>query len=68
MLIEKSKVDILFLDDAPALHVLDVRSKNPQEVWDAFCNTRIGVLGQPESIQTGEGGELGNKVWTDLYS
>ena len=52
---EKLQVDLLFLDDIIVLHVLDlfsrysllapVRSKNPEEVWDAFCNSWIAVFG-----------------------
>ena len=48
-------------------HILwiPVRSKNPQEVWGASYNSRIGISGQPESIQTDEGGEWKNDVRAD---
>ena len=46
---EKSQAGLLFFDYAIALHVMDVfskiplliavRTKNPQEVWDAFCSS-----------------------------
>ena len=46
---ERVQMDLLFLDDLIALHIMDVfskysiltrvRSKNPQEVWDAFVSS-----------------------------
>ena len=63
---EKMQVDLLFTGDIIALHVVGVspkylsltpaRSKNPQEVWDAFSSLRIGVIGPPESVQMSGGG------------
>ena len=63
---EKLQIDLLFLGDIIVLHVLDLlsrysllapaRSKNPEEVWDAFCNSWIAVFGKPRIIQMGEGG------------
>ena len=41
-------------------------SKNPQEVWDVLCASRIGVFGQPQSIRIGEGGEGKYDVWAVL--
>ena len=75
---EKLQIDLLFLDDLVALHVMDmfskysllipVRSKNPQEVWGAFCNSWLSVFGQPKGIQLDEGGEWKNEIWLDLCS
>ena len=58
------QVDLLFLDDIIALHVMDVfsrytlfipvRAKNPVKVWGAFCNLWIGVFGPPFCIQMEE--------------
>ena len=78
---EKLQVDLLFLDDLIVLHVLDLfsrysllvpaRSENPEEVWDAFCNSWIAVFGKPRIIQMDEGGERKNDLWaylcTDRY-
>ena len=47
---------------------IPVRSKNPQEVWGACRNSRIGFVGQPQIIQMGEGEEWQSEVWTDLLS
>ena len=54
---EKVQVDLLFLGDLIALHVLDVfprysllvpvRPKNPEEVWDTFCTSWLAALGNP---------------------
>ena len=54
---EKLQVDLVFSDDIIALHVIDafpmdsiiipVRAGSPQEVWDAFCSSWIGVFGPP---------------------
>ena len=64
---EKLRVDLLSLHDILAFHVMGVfseysllipvRTKNPQEVWGAFCNSRIGVFGPPQCIQMDEVGE-----------
>ena len=53
----KLQAGLLFLGDIVALHVMDVfskysplipvRTKNPQEVRDAFCGSWIGVSGPP---------------------
>ena len=61
-----------FLDDVIALHVmgafskysslLPIRSTNPQEAWDVFCNPRIGIFGRPKSIQMDEGGVCGYRA------
>ena len=58
---EKLQEELPFLGDIIALHVMDVfstysllipaRTKNPQEVWDASCSSRIGVFGRPLGIQ-----------------
>ena len=60
-------VDLLFLGDIIALHVMalsskyspliPVRTKTPQEVRDAFYASRVGVFGPPMIIQMDEGGE-----------
>ena len=65
-----------FLDDIIALHVLALfsrysflvpdRLKNPGEVWDAFCTSRIAEFGKPHSIQMDEGGEWKNELRVDL--
>ena len=75
---EKSREDLLFSGDIIALRAMDVssqyslskpaRSKNPQEVWNSFRNSRGGVFGQPRSIQVDEGGGRKNEVRTDLRS
>ena len=75
---EKSQVDLLFLDDIIALRILDVfskysllipvRTKNPQEVWDASRRPRIWVFGHPVSIQLGEGSEWENELSAELRS
>ena len=48
--------------------LIAVSSKHPQEVWDAFFSLRIGVLGHPQSIRMGEGGEWKDAVRADLRS
>ena len=73
---EKLQADFLFPDNLTALRAVAVfskyspltpaRSKNRQEVSDAFCNSRIGVFGQPQLIQTQESGAWKNEVRTDL--
>ena len=73
---EKLQVDLLFLDDLIALHIMAVfpkysiltlvRSKNPLEVWDAFVACWIGIFGPPKAIQMDEGGEWKNEVWADF--
>ena len=70
------RLDLLFLGDIIALRVMDVfskysilaraRSKNPQEVWDAFLSSWVGVFGAPKSLHLGEGGEWKNDLWRDL--
>ena len=61
------RVDLLFLDGAIALRIMDVfskysiltraRPKNPQELWDAFLSSWVGVFGSPKSLHLDEGGE-----------
>ena len=73
---EKAQVGRLFLDDLIFAHVmgvfsdfsllLPVQSESPREVWDVFCRGRLGTFGPPKCIQTGEGGEWKNQIWTDL--
>ena len=60
MFSERLQTDLLFLGDINALHIMDVfpkysiltrvRSKNPQEVWDAFLASWVGVFGAPKSL------------------
>ena len=77
MFYEKLRAGLLFLADLIALDAMDafpeysflkpVRLKNPREVWGAFRNSRIGVFGPLQGIQTDEGiREWGNEVWTEL--
>ena len=57
---ERVQMDLLFLDDIIALRIMDVfskypiltrvRSKNPQEVWDAFISSWVGVFGAPKCL------------------
>ena len=57
---EEVQADFSFFGDIIALHVMDVyskysapipvRTKNPQEVWDACCSSWIGVFGLPLSF------------------
>ena len=73
---ERLQMDLLFLDDIIALHIMDVfskysiltrvRPKNPQEVWDAFLASWVGVFGAPKSLHLDEGGEWKNDLWRDL--
>ena len=73
---EKLRADLLFPDDLTALRALDVfpkysllmpvRSKDPREVWGALRNSRIGVCGQPQSIQIARGGVWRNELWADV--
>ena len=75
---EMVQVDLLFLDDIIVVHAMDVfskcsllhqvKSKNPQEVWDAFCAGWLGTFGPPKSTQMDEGGEWKNEIWTDYCS
>ena len=75
---EKLQVDFLFSDAIAALHVMDVfsmyspvppaRPKNPQEVWGAISNLRIGIFGPPKCIQMDEGKGRKDEVWTDYCS
>ena len=68
-------IDLLFLDDIIALHVMDAvsenpsltpaRSENPKEARDVLSSLRVGFFGLPTRIQVDEGGEWGNEVWTD---
>ena len=74
----KLQVGLPFLDDITALRVIGVFSeyslllpvcaKNPQEVWDAFCISWIGVSGAPFCIQMDEGGKRKHELWTKLRS
>ena len=42
------------------------RSENPQEVWDAFTSSWVGVFGAPKCLHLDEGGEWENDLWRDL--
>ena len=78
MFIERLLADLLPPDDLIALRAMDVfpeysflipaRTMYLQELWGIFCNSRIGVSGHPQSIQTGEGGDRRNEMWTDSCS
>ena len=78
MINEKLLADLSLPDDTIAAHVMDVfskyrhlisvRTKNPQEVRDAFCISRIGVFGPPMSIQMGEGGEWDHQIIVPWFS
>ena len=69
-------MDLLFLGDVITLRIMDVfskysiltrvRSTNPQEVWDAFLSSWVGVFGISESLHLDEGGERENDLWRDL--
>ena len=73
---EKSQVDLLFLGDVFALHIMDlcsrysplipVRTEGPQEVRDAFCSSEIGIFGPPWIIQLDEDGEWKTELWAEL--
>ena len=73
---ERLQMDLLFLDDIIALRfygcLFEVfrshpfRSKNPQEAWDAFLSSWVGVFGAPKSLHLDEGGERKNDLWRDL--
>ena len=62
---ERLQMDLLFLGDIITLHIMDVfskysmltrvRSKNPQEVWDAFLSTWARVFGIPKCLHLDEG-------------
>ena len=62
---ERLQMDLLFLDGIIALHIMGVfskysiltrvRSKNPQEVWDAFISSWVGVFGPPKCLHLDEG-------------
>ena len=72
---ERLRMDLLFLDDITALRIMDVfpkysiitrvRSRNPQEVWDTFLSSWVGVFGAPKSLHLDEGGEWKNDPWRD---
>ena len=63
---ERLQMDLLFLDDIIALRIMDVFSKysiltrarpeNPQEVWDAFLSSLVGVFGIPKCLHLEEWG------------
>ena len=69
---EKLQVELLFLNDITAMRAMGVfstyffliptHSKNPQEVWGTFCNSRIRVSGPQQCIQMDEDGERKNEV------
>ena len=75
---KKLQVDVLPWGDVIASHVMDVfpkysllipsRTKIPREVWGDFCNSWIGVVGPPVSIQMDEYEECENELRTDLRS
>ena len=49
--------------------VRQLRKRPPsRRVWGALRSARIGVSGQPECIQTNEGGAWQNEVWADPCS
>ena len=48
--------------------LISARSKNPQEIWGAFCSSWIGMFGQPKRIQTDEAGAWEDEVGTNLCS
>ena len=58
---EKVQADLLLLGDITVLHVLDLfsrysllspaGSKNPVEVRDTFCMSRVAILGEPRITQ-----------------
>ena len=62
---ERLQMDLLFLDDIIAWHIMDVfskysfltrvRPKNPQGVWDAFISSWVGVFGPPKCLHLDEG-------------
>ena len=45
-----------------------VRTKNPQEAWGAFRDSRIGVFGLPQRIQIDECGVWKNELRRELRS
>ena len=69
---------ICYLGDLGDLRAMDVfpkyslltpaRSKNPQEVRDAFRGARTGVFGRPKCIQVGKGGRWENEYRAGLCS
>ena len=73
---ERLQVALLLLDASIELHVMDifpkysplipVRTKNPQEPWDASCSSWIGVFGPPMSSWLDGGGEWKNEFRTEL--
>ena len=75
---EELQVDLLFLDDITALHILEVhfrysfllpvRANNLPEVWDSLCSPWIGGFGPPKCIQMYGGGERKDKSQTELRS
>ena len=75
---EKLQIDLLFLDDIISFHVNEVspeysllapaRSENPHEVRDASAASGNGIYGPPNCIQTDEGSEWKNEIWTRLRS
>ena len=69
----------LFLDDIIADRamavfskyslLIRVCSKNPQEAWGAFCDSRIGVFGLPQCVQIAPsipGGRDRNASWNKI--
>ena len=66
---ERLQIDLLFLGDIIALHIMDVfskysiltrvRPKNPQEVWDASLSGWVGVFGAPKRLHLDEWGRVG---------
>ena len=73
---ERLRTDLLFLDEIITLQIMHVfskypilaraRSEHPQEVWDAFSSSRVGVFGAQKSLHLDEGGEWENDLWGDL--
>ena len=73
-----SKANLLYLSDLIGLRALDVlpkcplvvpaRSRDPREVWGAFCSVRIGAVGHPKRIWIDKGGEWENEVRADSCS
>ena len=73
----KFRADLVFLDDAAALHVADVfprcplllpvQSKNPQGVWDVRRNAWLGIFGQPTGNRADEGSANGEMRCGRIY-
>ena len=70
------QADLLYLDNIIRLLVrgffpeyfllIPVRTQNPQEGQGAFSNSRIGVFGPPQCVQTDEGKKWKRELRPDL--